>query len=303
MKLLLKLLESYIVVLAVSLGVGLFSPQFGQRLTPWTTFFLQVIFFLSSLKLEFRAVAKEAKNFRAVALVNIYTLVVFPIITYILARMVVPRYALPLLLLAAMPAGMTTPLLTEIVGGSVGLALVLTMTTSLLAPITVPLAVKLLAGSEVVVPALKIFWSLLTVIVVPFALAQIVRLVLRERIKATFFTFKPVSIVLLGLLIVGVVSQRATEIKSNVGLFVGAIVVLAFFFALLHLAGYWGVPGLSHPQRLAVTVSLTYMNFTLAIYLAGKFFPQPEVLIPVILSVFPWSIGIIPFRMMMKKSH
>lgn len=303
MKLLIKLLESYIFVLAASLAVGLFVPDIGARLSPYSTFFLQVIFFLSSLKLDFGTLAAEAKAFRTVAMVNVYMLVAFPVVTYLVARVVAPEYALPLLLLAAMPAGMTSPLLAELVGGSVALALVLTMSTSLLAPITVPLVVKLLAGSAVTVPVLKMFLSLFTVIVVPFILAQIVRRLAHDRIKATFATFKPISITLLGLLIIGVVSQRAAEIRGNVGLFVGALVVLTVFFFLLHIAGYWGVPGLGRGQRLATTVCLTYMNFTLAIYLAGKFFPQPEVLVPVVLSVFPWSIGIIPFRMIMKKVH
>ena len=49
-------------------------------------------------------------------------------------------------------------------------------------------------------------------------------------------------------------------------------------------------------DRVTVTICLTFMNFTLAIFLAGQYFPQPNVLVPVILSVIPWSLLLIPFR-------
>jgi BASS family bile acid:Na+ symporter len=195
-----------------------------------------------------------------------------------------------------MPAGMTSILFTELVGGSVGLALVLTTTTSLLAPITVPLMIKILAGASVTVPTGQMFLTLLNVIIVPFVLAQITRSLFHEKIKMTFWTFKPISILLLGCLIMGVVAREAANITQHVAEFLPALAILCIFFALLHIAGFFGVPHLNRKDRLATTVCLTYMNFTLAIYLAGKFFPDPKVLIPVILSVFPWSIGIIPFK-------
>jgi predicted Na+-dependent transporter len=133
-------------------------------------------------------------------------------------------------------------------------------------------------------------------------LAQIVRHLVHERIKHTYYTFKPVSIVLLGLLIFSVVAQRAADIRGNLGAFAGSLIVLIIFFAVLHIVGYWGVPGLRRDQRLASTVCLTYMNFTLAIYVASKFFPDPKIVVPVVLAVFPWSIGIIPFRALLART-
>jgi BASS family bile acid:Na+ symporter len=302
MKLLLRLIESYILIVLLAVGVGLAYPSAGIALAGVTTVFLQIIFFLSSLKLDLRILRNELRQFRTVALVNLYMLVLFPIVTYLLAKLFVPDYALPLLILASMPAGMTSPLLTEIVGGSVSLSLVLTATTSLLAPITIPLVMKLLVGATVEIPVMKMFTSLLLVIVVPFLLAQIVRRLMHEHIKASYTTFKPISIVLLGLLIMSVIAQRAADIRGNLNVFAVSLVILVALFALHHVIGYWGVPGLRRDQRLASTVCLTYMNFTLAIYVASKFFPDPRIIIPVVLSVFPWSIGIVPFRAFMARA-
>src|SRR3989338_5338777 len=96
MAILRKLLESYATVLIISLFVGLTFPETGGIFTPYITPLLQIIFFLSSLKLDIHELKKEAKNFRPVIMVNLYMLVLFPIATTLLAKIFVPDYALPL---------------------------------------------------------------------------------------------------------------------------------------------------------------------------------------------------------------
>jgi BASS family bile acid:Na+ symporter len=302
MKIIRTIFESYLLILTTALVVALALPHVGQIFSPYTTVFLQIIFFLSALKLDLRSTLKDAKNIKPILLVNLYMLILLPALTYGLAEIFVPQFALPLLLLAAMPAGMTTMLLTEMVGGSVGLALILTMTTSLLSPITIPLVMKLLAGATVAVPVLDMFLKLVNVIAIPFILAQIVRHFFHERIQSAFPAFKSISTLLLGLLILGIVSKESEQIVAHIGTFVPALVVLFVFFFLHHLVGYYGIPNLTHSDRLATTVSQVYMNFTLAIFLASTYFPEPTILIPVILAVFPWSICIIPFKAIANRS-
>ena len=38
------------------------------------------------------------------------------------------------------------------------------------------------------------------------------------------------------------------------------------------------------------------MNFTLAIYLAGLYIPDPRVLLALVLSIIPWATLLIPFK-------
>lgn len=302
MKLILHLLGSYIAIVIAALVAGMAWPEQLKGLNVWSTFFLQIIFFLSSLKLDTHAIIRGMKEWRAVLLVNLNMLIVFPIATFFAARIIAPDYAFALTMLAAMPAGMTSALFTDLVGGATEFALVLSATTSLLGTITIPFIIQIFLGSSVVFPVGKIFLTLLYVFVIPFTCAQIVRHLLHERIKATFFTFKPISLTLLGFLIAGIVAMQAESIRANSAQFVPTLIVLCVFFGILHFAGYWTAPWLDHKKRLATTVSLTYMNFTLAIYLAGTFFPDPSILIPVILSVFPWSLSLIPFQMWARRN-
>ncbi|MEK7648405.1 MAG: bile acid:sodium symporter [Patescibacteria group bacterium] len=302
MKIILHLLGSYITIVTIALLAGMFWPEQMKLLNPWSTLFLQIIFFLSSLKLDTHAIIRGMREWKAIALVNINMLVVFPIVTFFIARSIVPDYASALVLLAAMPAGMTSALFTDLVGGATEFALVLSATTSLLGTITIPLIIQILLGSSITLPTGKIFLTLVYVFVIPFLFAQIVRHIFHDRIKTTFFTFKPISLVLLGCLIAGIIAMQAGSIQTSISQFIPAIIVLCIFFGLLHVVGYWTAPWLEHRKRLATTVCLTYMNFTLAIYLSGTFFPESSILIPVILSVFPWSLSLIPFQLWARRS-
>lgn len=297
----LNLLGSYIVIVVLSLAAGMMWPEQLKQLSIWSTFFLQIIFFLSSLKLDTHALLRGLKEWKALLLVNITMLIVFPVATFFIGNVVAPEYVPALVLLAAMPAGMTSALFTDLIGGTTEFALVLSASTSLLSTITIPFVIKALLGGSIVFPVSTIFLTLIYVFIIPFACAQIVRHLLHERIKATFVTFKPISLVLLGLLIAGIIATQAGSIQTNFEQFIPTLFILCIFFVILHIAGYWTVPWLDRGKRLAATVCLTYMNFTLAIYLAGKFFPTPSILIPVILSVFPWSLSVIPFQMWAKR--
>ena len=301
MNILSYLSQSYIVIALLAIGFGLSFPFVGDALVPFVTLFLQAIFFLSSLKIDSRQVARELKSAPSIVIACGYMLVLFPVLTFGLAKAFNLDSSIALLLLAAMPAGMTSPLLAEIIGGSVSFALIITVATSLLAPLTVPVVVKVLAGSEVIVPMFSMISTLLFVIIVPFLLAQLTRHYFGKRIKPFFSLTKPISLIFLGLLIMTVISQQSGSLRTDPVQFAGVLVVLTIFFVITHLIGYWGVPWLNHEQRLASLICLAYMNFTLAIFLASKYFSSPTILIPVVLSVFPWALGIIPLQSIVKK--
>lgn len=301
-RLLRYLLESYIFVILVSLVVGLMFSARVVALAPYSTLFLQVIFFLSSLKMDAAEVMKEAKDLRLLALVNVVKLIILPAAVYVVAVRVSPAMAVPLLLLAAMPPGMTSPLLAEVAGGKQGLALIITVTASLLAPVTVPAVVSFFARTAVTVSAFTMFVNLASVIVVPFILAQIVRRFWHRRLETTYFAFKPISIVLLGLLIAGVVAKQARIITTqNWIVAAGLMAVLFLLGGLMMTASYNLVWWRQCGDRLTVAVSMSFLNFSLAIYLAGAFFKDPGVLLAAVMVIFPWALLLWPFKYIVRK--
>jgi len=287
---------TFVLLLALSLGV-LFSRQ-TAAVAEYGHFYLGGIFFLSALRLELGSVIEHLRSAKVLLIVNILMLLVFPAVVYLVTHAVAPHYALAFLLLAAMPAGMTSPFLAEISGGNQGLALVLTVSTSLLAPLTVPLVINLLAGAQVAVGFWAMALLLAKVIFIPFLLAQLVRVFWSRGASAMVAPARSLSLLLLGLLILGIVAQRANVILTGLRSAdtLGMLLAMTLLFLVFMGIGYVSVFWRDRADRMTVALCLTFMNFTLAIFLAGQFFPQPNVLVPVILSVLPWSILLIPFR-------
>ncbi len=288
------LAESYIFVMVVALLAGLFIPAMNY-LVLLNTFLLQIIFFLSCLKIDIKQLKKSVKDWRFLLLANLMMLLGFPILVWVFAQSF-GDVGLALFLLAAMPAGMTAPLLVDVVGGNQSSALTLTVTTSLFAPFTIPLLVKLFYGASVNVDALSMFRQLALVIFVPFIIALLVRHFI-PRVQKIGHASKPLSIFLLGLLIAGAVAQHSAEILSfakdwwQLFVFIGGMYV---FFMILHVLGYFAFWWKSHEDKNTASITLTYMNFTLAIYLAAHFFPKPEVILPLVFSILPWAT-LLPF--------
>lgn len=280
--------------MVVALFAGLFIPAMNY-LVPLNTFLLQVIFFLSCLKIDIRQLKYSVKDWRFLLLANIMMLLGFPILVWVFAQSF-GDVGIALFLLAAMPAGMTTPLLVDVVGGNQSMALTLTVTTSLFAPFTIPLLFKIFYGASVAVDALGMFRQLALVIFVPFVLALLVRHFI-PRVQRIGNTSKPISIFLLGLLIAGAVAQHSQEILGfarnwwQLFVFIGGMYV---FFMILHALGYFAFWWKNHTDKNTASITLTYMNFTLAIYLAAHFFPKPEILLPLVFSILPWAT-LLPF--------
>jgi len=297
MKFFLRLIESYVFVLFAALVFGLALPSVAIKLAPYSTVILGIIFFLSALKIDLKELRRDAADWKMLVVVNLWMLVLLPVIVFMLARLVVPEYAFAFMILAAMPAGMTSPLLSDIVGGRQSLALILTLSTSLLAPFTIPLMIKLIGGAAISVSFLSMFWTLAQVIFIPFLLAAIVKRAFRAHVKAATYAFKPASVLLLGLLISGVVAKQADVIVHGFTLeFLKLIVALFVLFGLFHVLGYFTVFWHDRRDRMTITVCTTYMNFTLAIYLVGIYFNVPSISVPVVLSVLPWSLLMLPFQ-------
>ncbi|MEK7655573.1 MAG: bile acid:sodium symporter [Patescibacteria group bacterium] len=296
LKYLRSLIESYLFILIASLGIGIFLPQI-QILSAWNTLFLQIIFFLSSLKLDIDQFTHHLKDWKTILVTAGFMLLALPVLVRILLFPFGDLFAGPalaLFLLAAMPAGMTAPLLVEIVGGKQAMALVITITTSLLAPFSIPLITLLAYRTSVHVDAFGMFQKLALVIFIPFIIAMIVKRLSPKKVAKIASHTKPISIFLLGLLIATAIAPYAerlqTSFVSHPSTALILIALLFVFFAILHILGYNVIWWKSRSDRQTISVCLTYMNFTLAIYLASRFFPDPTVILTLILSIIPWAV-------------
>lgn len=298
------LIESYLAVSIISIAAAFIWPNTLKQLSGLSTLFLQIIFFFSTLKIDLRQVWAAMADYKAMLDVNFYMLAGLPIATYFVAKLLAPDLVVPLVLLAAMPTAMSTPLFVQIVKGNVSYALVLTVTTSLLAPFTIPLVIKFLLGSVVEVDVFSMMLKLMYVIFIPFILSQAYKATFDKKLRLTQFKFKGISIVLLGLLIAGIIANNVAQLKQiSVFTLLYYLLVMAIFYIALHLIGYYLVFWKDGVDRMTTAIAATYMNFVLALYLAGKYFNSVEVVIPLIISILPWTILLIPYQKFLKKIH
>lgn len=293
----LKIADSYITVLVVAVTLGLVFPRYFAAVTPYLDWLLMVIFYLNSLRIDMTDVWADLKDWRMVLIGTGWMLIGAPVVVWAVTSLALPQYLLPFIILAAMPAGTTLPLLVEIIGGRPSMALVFTVSSSLLAPFTVPLVLHFLAGRNVEVDTIGMFWSLVQVIVIPFVLAQLTRRQWPKAVTGARIGIKSSVVLLLCLLIASIVARQAGTIETGqVGPFFAqtfAIVGLFLFFAVTGwLLAWYRTP----KEQLTMSMNVTCINFTLAIFLTSKYFDDPRVVVPVVLSVLPWTLFIIPFK-------
>ncbi|MFZ1626202.1 MAG: bile acid:sodium symporter [Candidatus Moraniibacteriota bacterium] len=290
--------------LALALGCGLFFPEWFASSYGLTGILLQFIFFTSGLRIDMRTMLSESRDLKLFVAVGLLRLAVFPLFVYFLAGWLFPSMLIPLVLLAAMPAGMTSPLFVDMVRGNVPLSLFLTAGTSLLSVVTLPIVLGLLGGGAMAYAPGAMFHTLFFIMAMPLAAAQAVRFFpigqLAVHRGESLLRFS--SVLVLWLLIATIAAKHSAAIRGS---FIESEVFLSFFvmaalLALFHFAAYFACFWRSKKDRVTVTLSLSYMNFTLAIFLAETFFRDPTAVLVVILSMLPWNIGLIFFQWLVR---
>lgn len=301
----LRLIESYAIISALAIFAGFMWPATFLIFDRWSTFILQIIFFLSSLKIDFKQVRNTFKDHRAIEVIVLFMLLGLPFLTYLITQAIAPDLTAPLVILAAMPTAMSVPLFVEIAGGNVSYSLVVTTITSLFAPITVPLVIKLLLGATIYIDVFGMMMKLFVVIILPFILAQIYRKTLSKKIPLAEFRLKGVSIVLLGLLIAGIIAKNAGEVNQlTFGLLAYYVVAVLIFYIALHWIGYYVTWWKNGKDRMTTAISTTYMNFVLALYISSRYLQNDlHIVLPIIISIIPWTILVVPYSSLLKKLH
>ena len=136
-------------VLYAGLLFGVFAPGDWQALVVVVPWALGVILFLTCLTVDLHSVWAEVAGWRAIIRLVIAVLVLqlgVPLLAWQAAMAIDPTWATGVLLLAAMPAGVSSAALAATQRGHVALALVVVLTASAVSPLSVPLLLRLAGG-------------------------------------------------------------------------------------------------------------------------------------------------------------
>jgi BASS family bile acid:Na+ symporter len=289
--------------------LGLFVPRVGMPLARVFRWLLGSILFFTALRLDFKAAVRELRRPWLVLYVALVIMAVMPFCVYGLARLALPQaLAVGVLITAAMPAGTACSSLTDVIRGNAALALVGTLVTSLLCPFVTPWIIRVGTGQaagEGVLFLLKQSGFLAVILFIPLGLAFAVRRQFPEFVRSRREVFGVLSIVALGLLILGAMASVSSDFKTLVtaspGLALRLFGFMCGFSVLLHVAGYFLAPWRPIADRAALSVNAAYVNNGLAIVFAVEFFRQiPELganaVLPAILVEVPMVLVLVPLK-------
>ncbi|MBA3684874.1 MAG: bile acid:sodium symporter [Planctomycetes bacterium] len=162
------------------IAAGMWLPGDYSALRPMVGVALGGILFFTGLKMRVSALVDEVRDppgMARVATLAAIKLLLVPAVACAVAWLFGPQWALGVLLVSAMPAGMSSTAIADVYRASGPLALVVTLATCLACPLTVPLVLRLGAGSSAMDAGALGEQALYiaTMLIVPFTLAQVVR--------------------------------------------------------------------------------------------------------------------------------
>lgn len=291
-----QLIEKHFwLILLAGILLGLWSPVSFKAHPILPKILLGMMLFLAFLKIDALEVLENMRNFRLMIYVASVYMLVIPLAFYFSTRIFDADLAVGILLLTAMPAGVSTPVLTDIARGNISLSMSLTIVSQLLAPFTVPFLFWLLNIESLTINKLLILRDIAILVFLPMIISQIVKRYLPQTIEKTQHLFTSANVFLLfSFVYIAISSQRNVILENPAGL-IWKIVVLYLVFILLHIIGYMITPKESRENRIAVAIGAAYMNNGMAIVLAASYF-KPEILVLMVLSELPWNTLLAPFK-------
>ena len=275
------------------LSVEIFHPFFPKML-------LGMMLFLVFLKINALEIIENIKNYKLMIYVASVYMLIIPVLFFYSINIFNPELAIGILLLTAMPAGVSTPALTDIAKGNVSLSLSLTIVSQLIAPFTVPLLLWFIDFNGHSINKLLILKDMAMIVFLPMIISQVIKKYFPLTIIKTQHLFTSLNVLLLfAFVYIAIASQRNVILENPAGL-IWKIAVLYLVFIILHIVGYMICFKQNKENRIAVAIGAAYMNNGMAIVLATSYF-KPEILVLMVLSELPWNTLLGPFKRVISK--
>ncbi|MFH0824475.1 MAG: bile acid:sodium symporter [Pseudomonadota bacterium] len=284
-------------VVFASAAAGVLVPELGVPFQPVLVYFMMTLLFLSFLRIDFSVLLNTSGPMitRLAGLVAM-KLLVLPAGLYYLTKLVLPDYAVPVLLLSGISTGVVAPFIATLVGADVPFVLRMVIVSSVLVPFTLPVLVKALAGAEIVIPLEVMMRLLAMVIFIPMAAVILLRRCRPSVIERIVSAQYVVSVTFFGIINLGVFSKYSDFFFRNPVELVVSVALAYALSAVYFATGLLLGRGAGLSERLAASVGLGIMNNVLVIVFSSKYFgPLSPTLAA--MYMFPFFTMIVPLRL------
>jgi len=285
-----------LLVVLTSMAAGIIFPGFGYYFQSLPFYSLMVLFFLSYLSIEHKAVWSTLKRdkFTILAFVFIKSLAL-PVLVYYIFRVVAPAYALAALLLTGVSTGVVAPFISNLVRGNSALVLVVVVITSALVPFTLPFLIQAIAAGHTDISLPAMIRMLVTVIFVPIVAVEAVRHFTPRLLIGAAKIRYPVSLVLFAVINLGVFSRYSELFRTEPAEIIMCTAVAFVLMVICCTAGILFFWKRTVEDQLAGAVMVGNMNNVLVIVFASAFFGALEALVAAIYIV-PFFVLVLPLR-------
>ena len=283
------------IFLLAGIMLGLWKPFEFEVPKSVPKILLGLMLYFVFLKIDFADVVEHIRDYKRMSYISVLYMLIIPMLFFLLFRIFDRELALGILLLTAMPTGVSTPALSDIVRGNMSLTMSIALITQSVAPLTVPLLFWIVGTKGLDINKLLLLRDIAIMVFSPMVLAIIVKRYFPATVRKTRHLFTSANVLLLFCFVfIAISSQRETIISDPLALIWKAAILYAVFI-VLHIAGYWICPRSKKEDKIALSVSAAYMNNGLAIVLAATYF-SPNILVLMVLSEIPWNTLLAPFR-------
>lgn len=292
-----QFIEKYFwVFLILGIVTGLIFPVNNNFLLVLIKPFLMIMLFTVFLKADIIQVFQRMKNYRQVIFLLIMYMAVIPLLFFLVINPFNQQLAIGVLLLVSMPAGVSAPVLTDILDGNTELAASIAITTSIVAPFSAPLLFWGLNIDSISINPLGILIDLSVIIFVPMVASQIVKKYFQKAIDKRSHLFSSFNVFLLAFLVFSIMgAHREVLFCSSIISILEQLLYSYIVFIILHIVGYFLGFSENIKGRISTAVGAAYMNNGMAIVIAAIYF-NSYILVFAVLSEIPWNTLLGLFR-------
>jgi BASS family bile acid:Na+ symporter len=201
---------------------------------------------------DFQEVLRSPK---AVALGVFFHFSIMPLVGWTITKIFTfpPEISAGIILVACMPCGLASNVMSYLAKANVALSLTLTSVATFIAPILTPLLMKNLAGQFIEIDLYAMIWEISKLVLIPIVLGVIYKRVIGDKWPWFQEKLPLISMISIGLIIIIITANGRDALLS-----VGPLLVLACFIQNItgFILGYWGGRLTRLPEKDCRTIAI-----------------------------------------------
>jgi BASS family bile acid:Na+ symporter len=216
---------------------------------------LQLLMFGMGSTMEVSDFQEVLRSPKAVALGVFFHFSIMPLVGWSITKIFTfpPEISAGIILVACMPCGLASNVMSYLAKANVALSLTLTSVATFIAPILTPLLMKNLAGQLIEIDLYAMIWEISKLVLIPIVLGVFYKRVIGDKWPWFQEKLPLISMISIGLIIIIITANGRDALLS-----VGPLLVLACFIQNImgFILGYWGGRLTNLPEKDCRTIAI-----------------------------------------------